>query len=143
MLEKGIATREEDIAAQQSEVRGLEARVVEANIQLSDTTLLAPLNGVIAQRFVELNQNIKPNERVVKFQDADEIEVVVDVPESVMSADLRSADIVHLVAEFTAAPGIEFPVEIREIAQRADPVTQTFPVRAVMKAPRISRCCRG
>jgi multidrug efflux system membrane fusion protein len=135
LLEKGTTARAEDIAAQQAEVRGLEARVVEANIQLRDSTLRAPFDGVIAKRFVQQDQNIKSSEPVVKFQDVDEVEVVVDVPESIMAADLRAADIVQIVAEFTGAPGVEFPVQIREIAQRADPVTQTFAVRAVMKSP--------
>jgi len=65
----------------------------------------------------------------------DEIDVAVDVPETVMAADLRQADIVQLLAEFSGAPGIQFPVHITEVAQRADPVTQTFRVRAAMKSP--------
>lgn len=52
-----------------------------------------------------------------------------------MVAELTSADIVEMVAEFTGAPGLQFPVQIREMAQRADPVTQTFRVRAAMKSP--------
>jgi membrane fusion protein, multidrug efflux system len=135
MLEKGTIAREEDIEAQEGVVRGLEGAVVEANIQLADCTLRAPYDGVIAKRFVEPNQNVKATEPVVKFQDVDEIDVAVDVPESVMAFDLRSADIVELVAEFSAVPGLRFPVQIKEVAQRADPITQTFRVRVTMKAP--------
>ncbi len=134
-LQKGTVGRTEDIEAREAEVRGLEARVVEASIQLRDATLLAPYDGVIAQRFVEPNQNIKAKEPIVRFQDVDEIDVAVDVPEAVMAADLRSADIVQLAAEFSGAPGVQFPVRIREIAQVADPTTQTFQVRAALKAP--------
>jgi membrane fusion protein, multidrug efflux system len=134
-LQKGTIGRAEDIEAREAEVRGLEARVVEANIQLRDATLRAPYDGVIAQRFVEANQNIKAKEPVVRFQDVDEIDVAVDVPEAVMAADLRAADVVQIVAEFSGAPGIQFPVRIREIAQVADPTTQTFQVRAALKAP--------
>src|SRR6185312_10529344 len=72
---------------------------------------------------------------VVKFQDVDEIDVVVDVPETVMAADLRASDIVQLVAEISGAPGLQFPVHVKEIAQRADPVTQTFRIRVALKAP--------
>jgi RND family efflux transporter MFP subunit len=133
--EKGTTARAEDIDAQEALVRGLEGQVVEANIHLQDSTLHAPYDGVIAQRFVEQGQNIRANAPVVKFQDVDEIDVAVDVPETVMAADLRSADIVEMVAEFSGAPGLQFPVEIREVAQRADPVTQTFRVRAAMRAP--------
>jgi len=135
MLEKGTIGREEDIEAKEAEVRGLEGRVVEAKIQLDDTTLRAPYDGVIAQRFVEQNQNVTAKQPIVKFQDVDEIEVAVDVPETVMANVLRSADITQLVAEFSGAPGLQFPVHIREMAQRADPVTQTFQVRVAMMSP--------
>src|SRR5262249_5235933 len=134
LLEKGTIAREEEIDAKEAEVRGLEGRVVEANIQLQDTTLHAPYDGIIAQRFVEQNQNVRAKEPIVKFQDVDEIEVAVEVPETVMAADLRSADIVQLLAEFSGAPGLQFPVHIQEVAQRADPTTQTFTVRAAMRA---------
>ena len=90
MLEKGTIGREEDIEAQEAEVAGLEGRVVEANLQLEDTTLRAPYDGVIAQRFVEQGQNVRAKQPIVKFQDVDEIDIVVDVPETVMAADIRT-----------------------------------------------------
>lgn len=135
MLEKGVMAREEDLDAQEAQVRGFEARVVEAKLQLEDSTLHAPYDGVIAQRFVEQNQNVTARQPIVKFQDVDEIEIVMDVPETVMVADLRTADIVQMMASFSGAPGLQFPVHIIEMAQRADPVTQTFKVRVAMKAP--------
>jgi RND family efflux transporter MFP subunit len=135
LLEQGMIARDEDIEAKQAVVRGLEGRVVEAKIHLDDCTLRAPYDGVIAKRFVEANQNVQAKQPVVRFQDVDEILVAVDVPETVMAADIRAADIVRLAAEFSAAPGVQFPVHITEVAQMADPVTQTFRVRAAMQAP--------
>ena len=105
-LEMGTVAREEDILAKEAAVRGLEGRVVEAKIQLDDCTLRAPYDGVIAKRFVELQQNVKAKEPIVKFQDADEIEIAVDVPETVMVVDIRRADIVQMLAEFSAGPGL-------------------------------------
>src|SRR5262249_39179752 len=134
-LEQGTSAREEDLEAKEAAVSGLEGQVVEAKIQLDDCTLRAPYDGVIAKRFVEQNQKIKAKEPVVRFQDVDEIEVGVDVPETFMAGDLRAADIVQLVAEFSGAPGLRFPVRVREVAQVADPVTQTFKVRVAMQAP--------
>ena len=134
-LEQGLTGREEDILAKASEVSGLEARVVEADIALTDTTLRAPYAGVIARRFVEQGQSIRAKQPVVKFQDVEEIDIAVDVPESVMAAVIRTADIKAMTASFSAAPGLTFPVHIREIAQRADPTTQTFNVRVAMKKP--------
>jgi RND family efflux transporter MFP subunit len=89
---------------------------------------------VIAQRFVEQGQNVRAKQPVVKFQDIAEIDIAADIPESIM-ADIRSADIVGLVAEFSALPGRQFPVHIKEVAQRADPVTQTFTIRVAMLVP--------
>jgi len=134
MVEMSTIGREEDIEAREAEVRALEGRVVEANIQLMDTTLRAPYDGVIARRFVDVNQNVRANEPVIRFQDADEIDIAVDVPESVMIGDIRTADIVEMFAELSGAPGLRIPVRVREIAQVADPATQTFNVRVAMKA---------
>ena len=92
-------------------------------------------DGVVAQRLVEERQNIRAMEPVVRFQDVEELEIAVDVPETVMVADIRTADILQMVAEISGAPRVQFPVTIREIAQEADPTTQTFRVRAAMKAP--------
>jgi RND family efflux transporter MFP subunit len=135
LRDKGTVGREEDVQAAEAEVRGLEGRVVEANLQLADCSLRAPYNGVIARRFVEEGQNIRVAEPIVRFQDVDEVEIKVDVPETVMAVDIRTADILQLVAELSGAPGLEFPVTIREIAQVADPTTQTFNVRVAMQAP--------
>lgn len=135
LLEIGSIARVEDIDAQAAVVRGLEGRVVEANLQLQDTSLRAPYDGVIAERFVEAGQNVRAKESIVKFQDVDEIEIAVDVPEAVMAANLQSADIVQFVAEISGAPGVRFPVRVSEMAQRADPTTQTFNVRVAMQAP--------
>ena len=135
-VEKGSIARKEDIDAQEAQVTTIEARRAEANLQLRDSTLRAPYNGVVAQRFVEENQTIVANKPVVTFQNTDEIDIVADLPEAAMAADIRSPAVVRMVAEFSAAPGKQFPVRIKEIAQVADPTTQTFPVRVAMKAPR-------
>lgn len=136
MLEIGSIAREEDIDAQQAAVRGLEGRVVEAKLQLDDCILRAPYDGVIAQRFVDEGQNVRAKDPIVKFQDVDEVEIAVDVPETVMAANLQVADIIQLVAEFVGAPGVQFPVRVTEMAQRADATTQTFNVRVAMEQPK-------
>lgn len=136
MLEAGSVARQEDIEAQRAVVRGLEGRVVEASIQLNDATLKAPYDGVVAEVFVRENQSISPGTPILRFQDVDEIEIAVDVPETVMTTDIRTADIVEMLADFSGIPGVRFPVQIREVAQSADPVTQTFRIRVAMLAPK-------
>jgi RND family efflux transporter MFP subunit len=126
---------QDDQKSQAASVRGLEARVAEATLQLGDSTLRAPYDGVVAQRLVDVGQNVTANSPAIRFQNVDEIDIVVDVPESFMAAENRRSNIVQSVAEFGMAPGRQFPVTIREITQVADPKTQIFQVRFTMKAP--------
>lgn len=135
LLDKARIGRQEEIEAKQAEVRGLEARVAEGNIQLKDSKLCAPYDGVIARRFVEEQQIIRAQAPIVLFQDVEEIFIDVDVPEAVMLTEIRLADTAQIHAEFSSVPGLEFPVRIAEVAQAADPTTQTFKVRFAMKVP--------
>ena len=133
LLRQGTVARREDIDAQEAVVRGLEAGVADAKVQLEDSTLHAPFDGVIAQRFVEQGQSIQAKKPVVRFQSIDTIDIVVDVPEAVMAGGVHS--FVQMLARISGAPGREYPVQIQEVAQVADPTTQTFAVRFAMEAP--------
>jgi len=135
LVEKGTAARQEEIRAQQGQVHSLESRLEETKVQLDDTTLRAQFSGEVAQRLIDQGEAVTANKPIVKFQNTEEIDVVVDVPETVMAAGLRQANIARMVAEFSHAPGQQFPVRVREVAQVADPATQTFQVRFGMKAP--------
>ncbi|MFO0830139.1 MAG: efflux RND transporter periplasmic adaptor subunit [Phycisphaerales bacterium] len=135
LLEKGTQAREEDILAQEASVRSLEGRVDEARIQLADCALAAPFDGVVAEVFVQRNQTMRVGQPVIRFQNTDEIDVAVDVPEAVMANDIRSPDVTSMEATFSSAPGRSFPVRVREVSQFADPTTQTFLVRFAMPAP--------
>ncbi len=126
---------QEGYNAQLAAVRSLEGRMAEAKLQLGDSILRAPYDGVVAQRLVDEGQNITPNSTVVRFQNVNDIDIVADVPEGFIAADIRSANIQQSVAELSIAPGRQFPVHVKEVAQIADPRTQIFAVRFAMKTP--------
>jgi RND family efflux transporter MFP subunit len=136
LVEKGSVARKEDIDAQEGVVRTLEARLAEADVQLADSSLRAPYDGTVSQRMIEQGQVVAPNKAVVQFQNTDDIDIVVAVPEASMVGGFRQPNIAQMEAEVSAAPGVRFPVRIKEIAQAADPVTQTFQVRFTAKAPK-------
>lgn len=135
LIEIGRTARVEDIEARQAEIRSLEGRMKEAALQLQDASLRAPFDGVVARRFVDSNQSITTRQPIIRFQSVDELDVTVDVPETLMASDLRSADLTNSTAEFIALPGKLFPIRLGEVAQVADPVTQTFRVRFALKTP--------
>lgn len=126
---------QEDYNAQSAAIRGLEARVVEAKLQSGDSSLRAPYDGVVAQRLVDAGQNIVANNAVIRYQNINDIDIVVDVPEAYIANDIRSAAIQQSLAELSTAPGREFPVRLKETAQIADPKTQIFEVRFALKTP--------
>jgi RND family efflux transporter MFP subunit len=136
LVEKGGAARKEDIEAQEAQVRTLEGRLDEANVQLADTILRAPYAGVVGRRLIEEGQVVTPGKPAVQFQNTGDIDIVADVPEAAMAVGFGPANVAHISAEFSNAPDQHFSVRVSEVAQVADPVTQTFPVRFTMKAPR-------
>jgi multidrug efflux pump subunit AcrA (membrane-fusion protein) len=136
LVEKGGGARKEDIEAQEAQVRTLQGRFDEANVQLSDTILRAPYAGVVGRRLIEEGQLVTPNKPAVQFQNTSEIDIVADVSEAAMAVGFSPANVAQISAEFSNEPDQHFPVRVKEVAQVADPVTQTFPVRFTMKAPR-------
>jgi multidrug efflux system membrane fusion protein len=132
LLGKGKTTRKEDVQAQEGTVRGLSGQVAEAKLQLEDSTLRAPFDGVIAQRFVDEGQSITVNKPVIRLQSVDAVDIVVDVPETVLTSDICSPGIVAMVAEINGMPGRQYPVRIKEVEQVPDQRTKRFPVRYEM-----------
>ena len=110
------------------------ARLQDAENRLSDTYLRAPFDGIIAQRYVENFEDVQAKEPIVSIQDISEVEVLVDVPESIMTS-LKEGRKSSAVAEFSVAPGKQYPLTLREFTTQADPRTQTYQVTLLMKQP--------
>jgi len=83
------------------------ARQKETEDTLSDTYLRAPFTGVIAKRYVENFEDVQAKAPIVSIQDISEVEVLIDVPESVMIT-LKQEGKKITVAEFAAAPGKQY-----------------------------------
>jgi RND family efflux transporter MFP subunit len=111
------------------------ARLQDAENRLSDTYLKAPFDGVIAIRYVENFEDVQAKEPIVSIQDIAEVEVLVDVPESVMTTLKRGGGGKDIMAEFSVAPGKQYPLALREFSTQADPRTQTYQVTLLMKQP--------
>ncbi len=127
-LKRGQAgARAEDVEAQRALIARLEAQQREARDALADTQLLAPFPGVVARTLVETHQEVPARQPVVSLRDANGLEVVADMPESLM-AQMGSANIRSLAAEFDFLPGQTFPLTFAEAESEADPRTRTFAV---------------
>jgi len=120
-------------AVAQAGLQSAEAGLAAAQDQLDYTRLRAPFTGLIARRLVDNYQEVAIKQPILSLQNMTDIEVLVDVPESMM-APIRTTK-PRLYADFAADPTRHFELKIKEAALLADSMTQTFRVVLVMPAP--------
>lgn len=82
-LESG--TRVERIAAQAAAVAQLDARLADLDIEISDSTLVAPYDGQIAKRFIDEGTVVAPAQSVLKIVETSALEAQIGVPSEVAS----------------------------------------------------------
>ena len=111
------------------------AQLDQAEADLADTSLRAPFSGRVAATFIENFQDVKAKEPVLSFINVNQVEIVVDVPENIVSS-FRTVQLdSKFAARFDAAPGREFETRVNEVATQADPRTQTFRVTFILPQP--------
>ena len=113
------------------------AQLDEAEKNLTYTYMRAPFTGRIGRRYVENFMDVRSNEQIVDLNDITSVEIKVDVPESIISLSRTIGDKLELknFAEFETAPGKQYQLQIKEVSNRADPLTQTFEVTLTMPQP--------
>lgn len=131
-----VDRKREGVNAMQGRIRALQAAVESAKNQLSYTNLKAPFAGVIAQRFVDNFQNVKPKQPILALEDVTQIEILIDVPENVIAVARSTKDEeIKAVAKFPTAPDKQYELQLKEYATRADAATQTYQVVLQMPQP--------
>ena len=131
-----IDRKREAVNAMEGRIRSLRAEVEAAKDQLNYTYLKAPFAGLIAQRFVDNFQDVKPKQPILALEDISQVELLVNVPENViaLTKSAKGEDI-RAVVQFPTAPGKQFPLQLKEFATRSDPATQTYQVVLQMPQP--------
>ena len=131
-----VDRRREAVNRAQGQIKSLKALVDDAKNRLNYTYLRAPFSGVIAKRFVDNFQDVKPKQPIVSLEDISHVEILVDVPENVMAIAREEGErAVSAIAEFPTAPGKQYPLQLKEYATKADPATQTYQVVLQMPQP--------
>ena len=96
-----------------------------ARLQLSYTRILAPVDGIIAERSVKIGNMIQANQNVVRIVGMDPLQAILNVPERQLGI-LKSGQTVALEAD--ALPGQKFTGNILRIAPVVDSASGTFRV---------------
>jgi membrane fusion protein (multidrug efflux system) len=83
---------------------GAEALLSQARKALADTRIVAPMSGIIAQRFVQPGEKVSPDGRIVSIIDLSRIEIEAAVPASEI-ASVRIGQRATIRIEGIAQPG--------------------------------------
>lgn len=117
--------REIDFEIARAAVEQAESALAIANLQLDDTTIKAPTDGVIAELYISEGSTVGP-QAPVALQVSREVEVSIEVGESRIGDISKGQD---ASLQVTAYPGQEFPAEVTSVAPVADQDTRTFTVK--------------
>ncbi|MEM7441416.1 MAG: efflux RND transporter periplasmic adaptor subunit [Pseudomonadota bacterium] len=128
--------RPEDIAASEAVIRGIDAQIKVARDALSDTTLVAPFDGIVARRDIENFSNVQAGQAIVLLQGLAVVHLAFDIPgPDVTQLSRNGPDQITNTAFFDALPGQEFEAEIVEFSVQADSATQTYRGRVAVTVP--------
>jgi membrane fusion protein, multidrug efflux system len=98
-----------------------------AKLELSYTDVVAPIDGVVAQRMVKPGNLIQLNQAMFRIVDTSRLEAVLNVPEREL-ATLKAGQPVQLRVD--AAPGARFDGSIDRVSPVVDSASGTFRVVA-------------
>ncbi len=115
-----------------ADVASAAAALEKARLQLGYTALTAPFAGTVVATYVQNFEDISAKQPVARLLDTSRIEMVVDIPETMISAAPTAYDI---KVEFDAFPELEIPATIKEIGTEANQTTRTYPVTLIMDQP--------
>lgn len=115
--------------AQQAAYRAARAQYDLMRNQSAYTRLLAPRDGVIANRLAEAGQTVAAGQTVYTLAGDAGREVAIALPES----RIREIHVGQpVLVELWSAPGQQLPGHIREISPAADPQARTYAARVAL-----------
>jgi RND family efflux transporter MFP subunit len=130
---KTSVDRKRDLRDQAAgDVKSLEASQQAARDNLDYTSLKAPFDGMVTSRYVDNFQDVRAKQKVVRLLDASRIQIVVDIPETLIS---RLPQVEAFWVIFDAFPGRKIPAQLFEVGTEASLTTRTYPVTLIMDPP--------
>ncbi len=114
-----------DVDQLRFDVENMRAQHRLATLELSYTTVVAPISGVIASRSIKTGNFVQINTPIFRIVDNSRLEATLNVPEREL-ATLRPGQPVTLIAD--ALPGKTFPGTVDRIAPVVDSGSGTFRV---------------
>lgn len=138
MLDRGLVSqslfdaKQAAFAAAQARVDTARAQLAVTENQLDYARLVAPQDGVIAQRLAEAGQVVAAGQAVFVLAADGEREVAISVPEAQIARFKIGQEV---LVELWSRAGERWPGTVRELAPAADPQARTFAARVAFRSP--------
>lgn len=120
-------------AVTSAQVSGGRAAATEAGITLRDTTLVAPIGGVILRRNIERGDLTMPGSAAFVLADTRTVKVLFGVPDMMVGA-LKIGQAIGVATE--SMPDRAFTGKVARIAPAADPKSRIFDVELHIDNPK-------
>ena len=96
------------------------------------TYLKAPFEGNVVKTYVENFEDVQAKQPILRILDDSRIEMVVNIPESLISL---APHVENIKVVFDSFPDTEISAQIKEIGTEASATTRTYPVTLLMDQP--------
>jgi RND family efflux transporter MFP subunit len=134
LVKKGLLAQSQfdEIAAQRAYAR---AELDLAKLRLSFTELKAPVDGIISRVSAEKFENVQIGQQVVNIHSVEEVEVVVQMPDSFSLNQPKHKDVTDIEALVRVPSGNEYTASLKEFTTEPDPALGTFTATLVLPMP--------
>jgi multidrug efflux pump subunit AcrA (membrane-fusion protein) len=131
-------TRGEDKESAGAQYRAATAQMHEAAKKLGDTRLLAPIDGFIGMRRIDVGNTVASGTPVISVLDLNPVKVRVGIPEAEIGKVREGA---RAVVTVPSLDGRQFEGTVETVGVAADPAARTYTVK--IKAPNPQRLLRA
>ncbi len=97
---------------------------------LADSVIKAPFDGHIANLYVENYQAVLSKKVIARLLDTTQIEMVVQIPENLIS---KVSYIEDIRVTFDSFPDVALTATVKEVSNEASQTTRTYPVTLIME----------
>jgi len=122
-------------------VKVAQANYEKAEKAVQDTSMRAPISGVVAKILVNDIVNVSAKQEILIIQDNSQFKAVVDIPETVGGAvdpRLERGEVLEMfepIVFLSYAPERGFPAKLTEISLMADKATRTYEATVLFERP--------
>jgi len=113
-----------------AEVKAIDRQTDQLKKKIEYTKLYAPIDGIVANLYVERNENVQAGQVIVDFYSGKDPEVIIGMPETFIS---RVSVGEKVSVEFPSIPEKQYEGTISEVSFVAGQQSSTYPVTIKLK----------